>query len=123
MIDLGDGEHWVSTFYLARLVAGEPRNCEPDKHAEVAWFPLDRPPEPLAIAARERLLRARRRLNGRASPHRNRATAIPHGSRKGLRDGRRRLDSEGGDADLGFVPSPTPSEDRARPEPIDDAAV
>lgn len=52
MIDLGDGQHWVSTFYLARIVRGEPGNCEPDKHAEAAWFPLDRLPQPLAVAAR-----------------------------------------------------------------------
>jgi ADP-ribose pyrophosphatase YjhB (NUDIX family) len=47
------GQHWVSPVYLARLTAGEPRNCEPDKHAEVAWFALDAPPEPLSLAARQ----------------------------------------------------------------------
>jgi ADP-ribose pyrophosphatase YjhB (NUDIX family) len=48
-----DGQHWVSPVYRAHLTAGEPRNCEPDKHAEVAWFALDCPPEPLSLAARQ----------------------------------------------------------------------
>jgi ADP-ribose pyrophosphatase YjhB (NUDIX family) len=47
-----DGQHWVSPVYLARLEAGEPRNCEPGKHAEIAWFALGAPPEPLSVAAR-----------------------------------------------------------------------
>ena len=52
MIGLDD-QHWVSPIYLARLVAGEPCNCEPTKHAGVAWFPLDQPPAPLSAAARD----------------------------------------------------------------------
>jgi ADP-ribose pyrophosphatase YjhB (NUDIX family) len=54
MIDLDD-QHWVSPIYLAGLVAGEPRVCEPTKHAGVAWFSLDRPPTPLSAAAGEAL--------------------------------------------------------------------
>jgi len=46
-----DDQHWVSPIYLARIVAGEPRLCEPEKHAEIAWFPLGRPPAPLSVAA------------------------------------------------------------------------
>jgi ADP-ribose pyrophosphatase YjhB (NUDIX family) len=48
-----DDQHWVSPIYLARIVAGEPRICEPEKHVEVAWFPLGRPPAPLSVAARD----------------------------------------------------------------------
>jgi ADP-ribose pyrophosphatase YjhB (NUDIX family) len=48
-----DDQHWVSPIYLARLVAGEPRICEPTKHDGVAWYPLDRPPAPLSAAARD----------------------------------------------------------------------
>jgi 8-oxo-dGTP diphosphatase len=47
-----DGQHWVSPVYLAHLEAGEPRNCEPEKHAEIAWFALGAPPAPLSVAAR-----------------------------------------------------------------------
>jgi ADP-ribose pyrophosphatase YjhB (NUDIX family) len=50
-----DDQHWVSPIYLARLIAGEPRNCEPAKHADVAWFSPDNPPSPLAAAARQAL--------------------------------------------------------------------
>ena len=50
-----DDQHWVSPIYLARIVAGEPRLCEPEKHAEIAWFPLGRPPAPLSVAARDAL--------------------------------------------------------------------
>ena len=48
-----DGQHWIAPVYLARLAAGEPRNCEPDKHDFIEWFPLDRPPAPLSAAARD----------------------------------------------------------------------
>jgi 8-oxo-dGTP diphosphatase len=48
-----DGQHWISPVYRARLKAGEPRNCEPDKIAAIGWFTLDDPPAPLALAARE----------------------------------------------------------------------
>ena len=48
-----DGQHWIAPVYLARLVAGEPRNCEPTKHDNVAWFLLGEPPAPLSAAARD----------------------------------------------------------------------
>ncbi len=48
-----DDQHWVSPVYLARVIAGEPANREPDKLEAVAWFALDAPPQPLALAARE----------------------------------------------------------------------
>ena len=48
-----DGQHWVSPVYLARIERGEPANREPGKLEAVAWFALDAPPEPLALAARE----------------------------------------------------------------------
>ena len=59
MIDIDD-QHWVSPIYLARVVAGEPANREPDKLAAVAWFPLDAPPQPLALAAREAIAAIRK---------------------------------------------------------------
>jgi 8-oxo-dGTP diphosphatase len=48
-----DGQHWISPVYRAWLKSGEPENCEPDKIAEIGWFALDDPPEPLALAARD----------------------------------------------------------------------
>ena len=52
MIGLDD-QHWVSPIYLATIVAGEPRVCEPTKHADTAWFSLDKPPAALSAAARD----------------------------------------------------------------------
>ena len=48
-----DGQHWVSPTYLARIVSGEPRNLEPEKHETLIWTALDELPAPLALAARE----------------------------------------------------------------------
>jgi 8-oxo-dGTP diphosphatase len=48
-----DGQHWVSPVFQAHIVAGEPENREPAKHAGVAWFSCDTPPARLAQAARE----------------------------------------------------------------------
>ena len=48
-----DGQHWVSPTYLARIVSGEPRNLEPEKHEALVWAALDDLPAPLALAARE----------------------------------------------------------------------
>jgi ADP-ribose pyrophosphatase len=39
------GVHWVAISYLARIISGEPKNMEPDKHEEMKWFPLDALPE------------------------------------------------------------------------------
>jgi len=49
---LGEGHHWVSPIFAATILAGEPVNAEPDKHAAILWAALDDPPEPLALAAR-----------------------------------------------------------------------
>jgi ADP-ribose pyrophosphatase YjhB (NUDIX family) len=48
-----DDQHWVSPIYRARIVTGEPRICEPEKHADIAWFALGEPPAPLSVAARD----------------------------------------------------------------------
>jgi len=50
-----EGQHWVATTFLARLVPGsEPRILEPDKCDGIGWFPLDALPSPLsAITQRD----------------------------------------------------------------------
>jgi 8-oxo-dGTP diphosphatase len=40
-----EGQHWVSPAFLARVLAGEARNCEPHKTRELAWFPLNSCPQ------------------------------------------------------------------------------
>jgi ADP-ribose pyrophosphatase YjhB (NUDIX family) len=57
-----DGQHWVSPIYRATIAEGEPVNCEPDKIAAIGWFPLDRPPTPLAQGAKDAITA----LQGRA---------------------------------------------------------
>jgi 8-oxo-dGTP diphosphatase len=45
-------QHWVAPAYLGHIVSGEPKNCEPDKTAEVRWFPPDQLPANLTMTAR-----------------------------------------------------------------------
>lgn len=47
-----DREHWVAPAYLARIVAGVPRNAEPQSATDVRWFSFADLPEALAIPAR-----------------------------------------------------------------------
>ncbi len=41
-------QHWVSISYLAKIINGEVKNLEPEKHEEIKWFNLDNLPEKLA---------------------------------------------------------------------------
>ncbi|WP_291205516.1 NUDIX domain-containing protein [Hyphomonas sp.] len=50
-IERGDGRHWVAPVYNARIVSGEPRIVEPEKHGGWGWFKLDALPAPLTMAA------------------------------------------------------------------------
>jgi 8-oxo-dGTP diphosphatase len=47
-----EGQHWVSPAYLGEVLAGEARNCEPEKTREVRWFALGDLPPNLTITAR-----------------------------------------------------------------------
>jgi len=38
-------QHWVTFSYLAKIISGEVKNLEPEKHEEVEWFDLDNLPE------------------------------------------------------------------------------
>ena len=51
IIDGGDGQHWVSPIYEARIVSGEPRIMEPEKHGGWGWFSRDALPERLTTPA------------------------------------------------------------------------
>ncbi len=51
-IDPTREEHWVAPVYLASAPDMAPCNLEPHKHGEVAWFELDRLPQPLTQATR-----------------------------------------------------------------------
>ena len=41
IIDGGDGRHWVSPIFSARIVSGDPALMEPEKHGDWGWFSLD----------------------------------------------------------------------------------
>lgn len=45
----GEGQHWVSPTYIARLVNGIATIKEPEKCSAIAWFKLDNLPEPLSL--------------------------------------------------------------------------
>ncbi len=46
-------QHWIALNYAARIVRGEPKVMEPEKIAEVRWFPLTKPPTPLTQTTSE----------------------------------------------------------------------
>ena len=54
-IDKGDGRHWVAPVYEARIIAGEPRIMEPEKHGGWGWFALDDLPAPLTTPTQDYL--------------------------------------------------------------------
>ncbi|WP_373004214.1 NUDIX domain-containing protein [Hyphomonas sp.] len=41
ILDGGDGRHWVSPIFYARVVSGTPRLMEPEKHGGFGWYSLD----------------------------------------------------------------------------------
>lgn len=41
------GKHYLDISFVAEIVSGEPRICEPDRIESIAWYPLDKLPEPL----------------------------------------------------------------------------
>jgi 8-oxo-dGTP diphosphatase len=47
-----ENQHWISPAFLAHIVDGEARNCEPEKIAEIRWFSPHELPKNLAMPAR-----------------------------------------------------------------------
>ena len=54
-IDAGDGRHWVAPVYDARIVSGEPRVMEPEKHGGWGWYEPDALPERLTSPLKDYL--------------------------------------------------------------------
>lgn len=48
-------QHWLSISYLAKIIKGEPKNIEPDKHDEISWFSFDNLPEKMTETTSELL--------------------------------------------------------------------
>lgn len=55
IIDQGDGAHWVSPVFEARIVKGEPMLQEPDKHGDWGWFPVTDLPNHITKPTRDYL--------------------------------------------------------------------
>ena len=49
----GKMEHWLALNFVAEIVSGEPKNMEPNKCDEVAWFPLDKLPKKITQTTKE----------------------------------------------------------------------
>ena len=52
IIDGGDGRHWVSPIFSARIVSGTPKLMEPEKHGGWGWYALDRLPDQITTPTR-----------------------------------------------------------------------
>lgn len=48
-----ESQHWVALNFLASVKKGEPKNCEPHKCDEIAWFSLDKLPKKIVQNTRE----------------------------------------------------------------------
>lgn len=53
IIDQGDGCHWVSPVFEARITQGEPQLQEPEKHGGWGWFALDALPQTITTPTRQ----------------------------------------------------------------------
>lgn len=51
-IDQGDQRHWVAPVYSARIISGEPKLMEPEKHGGWGWFEIDSLPDKLTSSVR-----------------------------------------------------------------------
>ena len=54
-----DRQHWISLIYVSDDFSGEPWLTEPDKLADIGWYPLDDLPQPLSRFAADAVLALR----------------------------------------------------------------
>jgi 8-oxo-dGTP diphosphatase len=48
-----ENQHWIAFNYLAKIIKGEPKIMEPDKHDEIKWFSLDDLPDNITQTTKE----------------------------------------------------------------------
>lgn len=53
IINGGDGRHWVSPIFSAKIISGEPQLMEPEKHGGWGWFSIRNLPEPITTPTRK----------------------------------------------------------------------
>jgi 8-oxo-dGTP diphosphatase len=51
-----EGQHWVSPTFICTIASGEPHIREPEKCAEIGWFPTDKIPSELTKITRQNLV-------------------------------------------------------------------
>lgn len=56
-------KHWVSPSFLCKITEGTPRIIEPDKHADMGWFKLDKLPENLTITTKNAIENYKKYIN------------------------------------------------------------
>lgn len=44
-----ENSHWVSPSYLCKIIEGEPKIMEPNKHRDMKWFSINNLPENITI--------------------------------------------------------------------------
>lgn len=44
-----ENQHWISLSYSAKIIGGELKNLEPEKHDEIKWFRINALPENLVF--------------------------------------------------------------------------
>ena len=53
IINGGDGRHWVSPIFSARIKSGEPQLMEPEKHGGWGWYALNDLPDQITTPTRQ----------------------------------------------------------------------
>jgi mutator protein MutT len=48
-----ENQHWIAFNFLAKIINGEPKIMEPEKHDEIRWFRLDDLPEKITQTTKE----------------------------------------------------------------------
>lgn len=48
-----EGVHWVAPTFLTKIVGGQIKNMEPEKHKDIRWFPVVDLPENITITTQK----------------------------------------------------------------------
>ncbi len=52
-IVLEEGVHWVAPTFLVRILSGQIKNMEPEKHQDIKWFPVTNLPDNITITTQK----------------------------------------------------------------------
>lgn len=51
-IVLEEKVHWVAPTFLVKIIGGQIKNMEPEKHKDIRWFPVNNLPENITITTK-----------------------------------------------------------------------